>query len=112
MNAMSADRMTPDPILSEDLCDADGVDACPETPGGVRDALQALVAVLREYGSFPPKVVPALLAAERALGVDACPETPEQKRQIEAARERLESVPQHLRALLPCTPGVGGKHGQ
>lgn len=33
--------------------------------------LRNLVSVLREYGSFPPKVLPALQAAERALGVTA-----------------------------------------
>jgi len=32
-------------------------------------ALGELVLVLREYGSFPPKVLPALQAAERTLGV-------------------------------------------
>lgn len=32
-------------------------------------ALRDLVAALREYGSFPPRVLPALQAAEPALGV-------------------------------------------
>jgi hypothetical protein len=38
---------------------------------GLRQRLQEMVAVLREYGTFPPKVLPALQAAERALGVAA-----------------------------------------
>jgi hypothetical protein len=41
----------------------DGVQA----PEPVREALTQLVAVLREYGTFPPNVVPALIAAEKAL---------------------------------------------
>ena len=32
--------------------------------------LRGLVAALREHGTFPPKVLPALHAAEGALGVD------------------------------------------
>lgn len=37
--------------------------------GAIRAALQEMVRVLREYGTFPAKVIPALLAAEAALGV-------------------------------------------
>ena len=36
-------------------------------PAPVAQALRDLVAVLREYGSFPPKLIPALLSAEQAL---------------------------------------------
>jgi hypothetical protein len=49
-----------------------------EATDPVRGALRDLVAVLREYGTFPPKVIPALQTAERALGVDV-PRADQQK---------------------------------
>ncbi|MGE4243657.1 DUF3850 domain-containing protein [Ramlibacter sp.] len=43
-------------------------DGVPQTPD-VREALTMLVAALREYGTFPPKIIPALQGAEVALGM-------------------------------------------